>query len=156
MKAGVTRLATSLGMLETLDTDLTQATGLRGRAAGTAQKWWARLTGEDTPATLYTAISDSLLPALARSSGEVGNLAEREQTRYAKLAPSVSDPKNIRQAKYAAIRYIIDAAVSGASADELSPFLDYLQFMPAPGSDRQQPPTGGAGTIGPYSFREVR
>jgi hypothetical protein len=153
MRAGITRLTTSLTMLEALDRDLTQRTGIAGRVAGRGQEWWAALTGEDTPATLYKAVSDSLLPALARSSGEVGNLAEREQTRYARLAPRVTDPLNIRQAKYAAIRYIIDAANKGARADELASFLDYTQFVSEAVPSRAEPRSG---TIGPYTFREVK
>lgn len=128
MRAGVQRLGTSLDMLHTLDEFLTPKPGLRGKWEGFWQRVQA-LTGADTPFTLYDAVSDSLLPALARSSGEVGNLAEKEQVRYAKLAPKASDPVNIRQAKMAAIQFIIDRASKGAKADEMAPFLDYIQFL---------------------------
>ena len=128
MQAGVNRLKSSLSILKELDPSLTSRTGVGGRLAGFAQQWGARVTGEDSSAVVYDAISAALLPALARSSGEVGNLAEQEQIRYERLAPKVSNPINIRVAKYAAIQYIIDAAAKGSSADEMRPFLDYLQF----------------------------
>ena len=144
MAAGVQRLKTSLKILTDLDPVLTQEPGIAGRVAGTEQKWWARLTGEDDPAVVYDATSESLLPALARSSGEVGNLAQQEQTRYSRLAPKVSDPINVRRAKYAAISYIIDNATTGASADDLRPFLDYMQFVQ--GGGRGTPPQGGDAT----------
>jgi hypothetical protein len=129
MQAGVKRLKSSLEMLQTLDKDLTQETGLAGRMAGSSQRFWAWLTQSDTPASLYQGVADSLLPALARTSGEVGNLAELEQARYQSLAPQVSDAANIRRAKYAAIQYIIDAAEKGKTAEEMSPFLDYMKFV---------------------------
>jgi hypothetical protein len=132
MRAGVSRLTSSLSMLQELDGALTQQRGITGRAAGKVQQWYARASGEDSEAGLYDAISEALLPALARSSGEVGNLAEKEQVRYARLAPKVSDPVNIRQAKYAAMQFLIDAAEAGKKADELEPFLNYMQFSGTP------------------------
>lgn len=155
MQAGVKRLKSSLTMLQELDGDLTQLSGVGGKVAGKVQSGWAWLTGEDSSASLYGGIADSLLPALARSSGEVGNLAEQEQTRYARLAPKVSDPLNIRRAKYAAIQYIIDASESGASADEMRPFLDYMKFTTAGASAPAPARVGGPGPAAPKNpFRK--
>lgn len=128
MQAGVSRLTSAIKMLKDLDPNLTKQTGVGGRVEGLAQQFGARITGEDSPAVVYDAISSALLPALARSSGEVGNLAEQEQVRYERLAPKVSDPINVRMAKYAAIQYLIDSANAGKTADQMRPFLDYLQF----------------------------
>lgn len=139
-EAGIQSLKTSMGILQSLDPVLTQERGLAGRVAGRAQQWWARLTGENDPVVVYDAISESMLASLARSSREVGNLAQQEQVRYQRLAPKVSDPVNVRQAKYAAIQYIIDNASSGARADQLSPFLDYMQFAQQGGGPA---PAGG-------------
>lgn len=128
MKSGIARLKSSLSMLQTLDPALTQQQGFEGRWEGTKQRIGNTITGANSRVSLYDGISSALLPALARTSGEVGNLAEQEQTRYQKLAPQVNDPVNVRRAKYQAIQYMIDAAANGKTAVEMLPFLDYMQF----------------------------
>lgn len=141
-EGAIRALDTNLKMLQSLDPVLTQVPGLAGRAEGTGQQWWSRLTGENEPVVVYDAISESMLASLARANREVGNLAQLEQVRYKRLAPKVSDPLNVRQAKYAAIKFIVDRAQAGAGANDLAPFLDYMRFAQTGGQGT--PPAGDA------------
>lgn len=124
MAGSIRNLTTSLDMLQTLDTEaLSQR---EGRVPAWMTKAWNVATNNEND-KLYDAVSRSMLSAMARSSGEVGNLAEAEQQRYDALRPKATDATNVRKAKYAAIQRIIDRAAAGATADELRPFLNYLQ-----------------------------
>lgn len=125
MRAGVTRLLTNLNQLVALDRSMTQREGLAGVAEGMFNQAAGKLK-LNNEAAVYEAIGDAMLPGLARSSGEVGNLAEREQTRFAKLVPRVTDPVSLRAAKIEAISQLIRFAIEGKSADEMVGILDDL------------------------------
>ena len=125
MQGGINRLKATIGQLEQMDKGLTQLPGIAGKVAGNVQNVlsWA---GTDETATVYDGLADTLLPALARASGEVGNLAQQEQIRYGKLAPRVTDPINIRRRKIAAIKELVAASERGATADQMRPILDVV------------------------------
>ena len=151
MAGGIASLSVRLEQMEALDATLTQLTGIEGKMAGLWDRWFV-WTGENADHADFLGISNSILPALARSSGEVGNLADKEVALYSKLQPTMTDPVNIRRAKYAAIRYIIDAAESGATSDEMRPFLDYMDFYSDPS---YRPISLGREPIDPYGRNPV-
>jgi hypothetical protein len=121
----LSRLDTSLDVMESLDWALTQESGIGGKFEGIMQRLWTT-TGEDANLSLYLGASTSILPALARSAGEVGNLAVQEQTLYNQLAPKITDPINVRRGKYAALRFIIDKTRADFSARTPRPLSEYL------------------------------
>lgn len=127
IQAAMKNLEATVQQLESLDAELTQQAGFGGKLAGGWQAAWAAATGTDEPATIYGALGETLVPALARAAGEVGNLAQREQERYQKLIPRVTDPVNIRRAKLDAIKQRIALVEAGASGEELTAAQDTFE-----------------------------
>lgn len=134
VRAGLSRLRGSLSVLQELEPSLPQGEGLLGRAGNYATLAYEKAAQAHPRVLTYDADAKSMLAALARTSGEVGNLAQQEQERYFALAPKVTDSPKLRKAKYAAIQYFMDAALAGTKAEDLAPFLDYERFFADGGS----------------------
>lgn len=84
-----------------LDKALTQESGVMGAVEGIGDV--LSVKGQTDPnAVAFKGLSESILPAFARLSGEVGNLAQQEQERFRFLVPNVGDGFMVRAAKYQA------------------------------------------------------
>lgn len=115
----------SLELLRAMEPNLTQREGVGGKAAGAVQ-YVSGLLGEDEIAASYDAVGKSLVVQLARRSGDVGNLNEQEQKRAAAMVPQVTDPSNVRRAKYAMIDALITLSKEQAGMSERNEFLTKL------------------------------
>ena len=118
-QTGVATLEAALPQLQAMDGSLTQKSGLPGVIEGAAQMGLSKL-GMDPIAKTYAAVASPLAISLSRASGEVGNLALQEQTKWEPIVPTGFDPYPIRQAKYAAIAAFIGIAKSGSTGGNMS------------------------------------
>ena len=109
VQSAISKLDSTVKLMIAVDHAMTQESGVSGKidALKGAAVGLLRL---DPNRELFVATSLSLLPSLARMAGEVGNLAEKEQLLYKRLAPDQLDTRDVRLAKYAAITYLVENA----------------------------------------------
>lgn len=143
IEAALTNLRGAVTQLADRDAKMTRRSGVSGRVDGAARAFMGRL-GSDEDAEAYAAIGERLIPALARAAGEVGNLAEKEQARYQRLVPRVSDGLNIRREKFKAIAELIEFVESGATADDFINRMDQFELL-LPSRSSGVEARGGAG-----------
>jgi hypothetical protein len=109
IRGAISKLDSTVKLMIANDHSMTQESGMGGKieAVKGALVGLLRL---DPSRELFVGASLSLLPSLARMAGEVGNLAEKEQKLYKRLAPNQLDTLDVRLAKYAAITYLVESA----------------------------------------------
>ena len=151
--AAITNLKGAIEQLRTRDPALTQRPGLGGKLEGAVQQGKA-LLGLDEVATVYDAIGERMIPALARAAGEVGNLAEREQVRYQKLRPKLTDPENVRLEKFKALDELVDYILAGRGASDLIGRMDAFDRAVRPSTASGSTPGLSPGTD--FIIRERR
>ena len=109
IRGAVSKLGNTVELMAGVDRSMTQKEGLEGKIESGVD-WLRNIARTDHERELFVALSLSLLPSLARMAGEVGNLAEKEQVLYKRLAPGQFDTRSVRMAKYAAITYLVESA----------------------------------------------
>lgn len=93
-------LRTAENLLNILDLQEKRSKGLpRGRAYGRGTNILNKLTGWNPDAGVFQSIHEATIPVFSRViGGEVGNLAEQEQTRAAKINPNLTQtPEEMEQ-----------------------------------------------------------
>lgn len=93
-------LRTAENLLNILDLQEKRSKGLpRGRAYGRGTNLLNRVTGMYPDAGVFQSIHEATIPVFSRVvGGEVGNLAEQEQTRAAKINPNLTQtPEEMEQ-----------------------------------------------------------
>ena len=109
IRGAISKLGNTVELMAGVDRSMTQKEGLEGKIESGVD-WLRNIARTDHERELFVALSLSLLPSLARMAGEVGNLAEKEQVLYKRLAPGQFDTRSVRMAKYAAITYLVESA----------------------------------------------
>jgi hypothetical protein len=127
IRGAISKLDNTVELMIGVDRSMTQKEGLPGKIESGVD-WLRNIARADHERELFVALSLSLLPSLARMAGEVGNLAEKEQKLYKRLAPGQFDTRSVRMAKYAAITYLVESAKADMQNNALNDksFNSYL------------------------------
>jgi hypothetical protein len=127
IRGAISKLDNTVELMIGVDLSMTQKEGLPGKIESGVD-WLRNIARADHERELFVALSLSLLPSLARMAGEVGNLAEKEQKLYKRLAPGQFDTRSVRMAKYAAITYLVESAKADMQNNALTDtsFNSYL------------------------------